>query len=231
MIKIGMHEFCLETGGTLLSGATVAAVEDRVWDAWYCVRTYARREHIAAAQLRRYSDIEVFLPCIRYERPLRSTRVWTTEALFQNYLFARFDLAACGRKIRHAHAVRDVVHFGTRFPIIPEMVIEELRSAMGQEETRVIVSSFDPGEEVRIAGGPFHDLEAVVIRAMPSQQRVAVLLDFLGRQTKVEIDDTQLTPVVERSRRADVVCSAAPLGQENERTRLSSRCPVSQPAN
>jgi transcriptional antiterminator RfaH len=226
-----MHEFHFETEERSLGGATVAALNCAPWDAWYCVRTYARRERIAAAQLRRYSDIEVFLPCIRYERPLRSARVWMTEALFQNYLFARFDLAACGRKIRHAHAVRDVVHFGTRFPIIPEMVIEELRSAMGQDETRVIASSFDPGEEVRIAGGPFHDLEAVVIRAMPSQQRVAVLLDFLGRQTKVELDDTQLTSVVEGSRRAEVVCSAAALDQENERTSLSSRCRVAQPEN
>src|SRR5580692_6571241 len=112
MSRFSMHEFHLETEETSLGSGTVATLDRRVWEAWYCVRTNARREHIAAAQLRRYSDIEVFLPCIRYERPLRSTRVWMTEALFQNYPFARFDLAACGRKIRHAHAVRDVVHFG-----------------------------------------------------------------------------------------------------------------------
>jgi transcription antitermination factor NusG len=211
-----MHAFHLETEKTSLGGVTVTAPGDSVWEAWYGVRTYARREHIAAAQLRRYPDIEVFLPCIRYERPGRSTRVWATEALFQNYLFARFDLAACGRRIRHAHAVRDVVHFGARYPIIPEMVIEGLRNAMGREETRVLANSFDPGELVRIAGGPFHDLEAIVIRAMPSQQRVAVLLDFLGRQTTVELDDTQLTPVVQRSRLADLARSATALGQAHK---------------
>jgi transcription antitermination factor NusG len=87
---------------------------------------------------------------------------------------------------------------------------------MGREETRVLANSFDPGELVRIAGGPFHDLEAIVIRAMPSQQRVAVLLDFLGRQTTVELDDTQLTPVVQRSRLADLARSATALGQAHK---------------
>jgi transcription elongation factor/antiterminator RfaH len=191
----------------------VVASGDSVRKAWFCVRTHARREHVAAAQLRQHPAIEVFLPCIRYERSRRLSRVWTTEALFQNYLFARFDLASCGRRVRHARAVRDVVHFGPRYPTIPETVIEQLRNAMGREETRVVANSFDPGELVHIAGGPFHDLEAVVLRAMPSRKRVAVLLDFLGRQTTVEINDSQLTPVIERSRLADLACSANALAQ------------------
>jgi transcriptional antiterminator RfaH len=203
----------LAPGNTLPSDGAMAAPGDSVRDAWFCVRTHARREQIAAAQLRRYPDIEVFLPCIRYERPTRLSRVWTTEALFQNYLFARFDLASCGRKVRHARAVRDVVHFGTRYPTIPDTVIQQLRNAVGGEETRVVANSFDPGELVRIAGGPFHDLEAVVIRAMPSQKRVAVLLDFLGRQTTVELNEIQLAPVAARSRLADLACSASALAQ------------------
>jgi transcriptional antiterminator RfaH len=201
-----MHEFHLETKKTSRGTFAANLPRDSVLEAWYCVRTHARREHIAAAQLRRDPEIEVFLPCIRFKRTTRSTQEWTTEALFQNYVFARFDLAACGRRIRHAHAVLDVVHFGDRYPIIPEKVIEELRNAMGREETRVVADTFDPGEVVRIAGGPFHDLEAVVIRAMPSQQRVAVLLEFLGQQTTVEVNDNQLTPVEERSRLADLAC-------------------------
>ena len=71
----------------------------------------------------------------------------------------------------------------------------------------VVETSFDPGQPVRIAGEPFHDLEAVVARAMPRQQRVAVLLDFLGRQTTVELDGSQLMPVAERPRLACLACA------------------------
>ncbi len=224
-----MHEIHHGLKATALGGVAEASPDGSIWRGWYCVQTHARREHVAAARLRRYPDTEVFLPCIRYARLKRSTRVWTTEALFQNYLFVRFDLASCGRRIRHAHAVLDVVHFGERYPIIPDSVIEELKRAMGGEQTRVVANSFDPGEQVRIAGGPFHDLEAVVLRAMPSQQRVAVLLNFLGRQTKVEIPDAQLTPVEQRSRLTDLACSATALGRTNKPTGLLTHCPAPQP--
>jgi transcription antitermination factor NusG len=33
----------------------------------------------------------------------------------------------------------------------------------------------------------FHGLRAVITRVMPSRERVAVLLEFLGRQTTVEL--------------------------------------------
>jgi transcriptional antiterminator RfaH len=172
--------------------------------AWFCLRTHLKREHIAAGQLRQDPEIEVFLPRVRYERSVRSRRTWITEALFPNYIFARFDLAACGRRVRSGRAVRDMVHFGNRYPTIPDMVIEELRTAIGPDSLCVVQNSFDPGEPVRIAGGPFHDLDAVVTRAMPGQRRVAVLLDFLGRQTNVELDDSQLMPVTERPRLASL---------------------------
>jgi len=40
---------------------------------------------------------------------------------------------------------------------------------------------------VRISGGGFHGLTAVVSRVIPGPQRVAVLMEFLGRQTTVEL--------------------------------------------
>jgi len=163
-------------------------------EAWFCLRSHPKREHIAAAQLRQDLEIEVFLPRIRYKRCTRFGPVWTTEALFQNYLFARFDPGACLRRVRNAHAVRGVVHFGDRYPAIPDSVIEDLRSASGPNEMCVVGDTFNPGDPVRISGGPFHGLEAIVTRAMPGQQRVALLLDFLGRQTMVELDGACLVP-------------------------------------
>jgi transcriptional antiterminator RfaH len=156
--------------------------------AWFCLRSHPKREHIAAAQLRQNPAIEVFLPRIRYKRSTRFGPVWTTEALFQNYLFARFDPESYLRRVRNAHSVRGVVHFGDRYPTIPASVIEDLRSASGPNEMCIVGDSFNSGDLVQISGGPFHGLEAVVTRAMPGQQRVALLLDFLGRQTTVELD-------------------------------------------
>src|SRR6266702_8086274 len=96
--------------------------------AWFCVRTQPKHEHIAAGHLKKEPDIQVFLPRIRFKRSTRRGPVWFTEALFPNYLFARFDLAACLRKLHHLQGVRGVVHFGEQWPTIPDDVIAELRA-------------------------------------------------------------------------------------------------------
>jgi len=61
--------------------------------AWFCVRSQPKHEHIAAARLRE-SGLEVFLPRIRFKKHSVRGPVWVTEALFPNYLFARFDFRA-----------------------------------------------------------------------------------------------------------------------------------------
>lgn len=160
---------------------------------WFCVRTLPKHEHIAAAQLRQQSpDIEVFLPRIRYQRNTRRGPAWVTEALFLNYLFARFELTSRLRQVQSARGVRGVVHFGARWPAIPDAAIDELKAAMGADAVKILSRDLRPGDEVEIAGGAFFGLAAVVSRVMPGRQRVSVLLDFLGRQTTVELDRSQL---------------------------------------
>jgi transcription antitermination factor NusG len=79
------------------------------------------------------------------------------------------------------------VHFGSRWPTIPDTTIAELRSAIGDDQLRIIDDSLEIGQEVRISGGAFDGLEGVITRIMPARERVAVLLEFLGRQTAVEV--------------------------------------------
>ena len=155
--------------------------------AWFCVRTQPKHEHIAAGHLKKEAGIQVFLPRIRFKRSTLRGPVWFTEALFPNYLFARFDLAACLRKLHHLQGVRGVVHFGDHWPTIPDDVIAELRATVGADHVHVIRGELQPGETVQISGGMFHGLKAVVTRIMPARERVAVLLEFLGRQTAVEL--------------------------------------------
>jgi transcriptional antiterminator RfaH len=136
--------------------------------------------------------MKVFLPRIRFKRATRRGPVWVTEALFPNYLFARFDLAMSLRPVQFSFGVQEVVHFGARWPAIPETLIAELKATLGTEELFVVGDAFQPGDAVSITGGALHGLQAVVTRAMPARQRVMVLLEFLGRQTMVEVPAAQL---------------------------------------
>ena len=155
--------------------------------AWFCIRSQPKHEHIAAAHLKKEVGIEVYLPRIRFKRATRRGPVWFTEALFPSYFFARFELAAGLRSVCHARGVRGVVHFGHRWPVIPDAVVQEMQATVGSDEVHVIHEDLQPGETVQIAGGVFHGLRALVTRVMPSQERAAVLLEFLGQQTTVEL--------------------------------------------
>ncbi len=154
---------------------------------WFCLKSQTKHEHIAAAHLRQNTTIEVFLPRIRFKRATRQGTVWVTEALFPSYLFARFDWQASLRLVQHSRGVRGVVHFGERWPAIPEEIIRDLQQAVGTEELRTIPETFVPGDEVEIAEGAMRGLRAVVTRVLPGRERIAVLMDFLGRQTMVEL--------------------------------------------
>ena len=159
-----------------------------VGPAWFCVRAQPKHEHIAAAHLRRETALDVVLPRIRFKRPTQQGQKWVTEALFPGYLFARFDLGISLRQVHHTNGVSGVVHFGARWPTIPDGVIEALRLRVGGEDVFVVDVEVAPGDEVQVVSGPFRGLHAVIERVMPGKARVAVLMDFLGRQSSVLVD-------------------------------------------
>jgi hypothetical protein len=90
-----------------------------------------------------------------------------------------------------------VVHFQSGYPSIPEPQLNELRAIFGVEEMLVYDAEVSIGDSVRIVGGAFHDLVAVVQQVRPARQRVHALLEFLGRMTTVEVD-LHMVVVVER---------------------------------
>ena len=154
---------------------------------WFCLKSQPKHEHIAAAHLRQTSAVEVFLPRVRFKRATRQGTAWVMEALFPGYLFARFDWQTTLRLVQHSRGVRGVVHFGERWPAIPETVIRELQQAVGATGLRTIPEAFVPGDEVEINEGAMRGLRAVVTRVLPGRERIAVLMEFLGRQTMIEL--------------------------------------------
>jgi transcriptional antiterminator RfaH len=155
--------------------------------AWFCLRSQPKHEHIAAGHLSKMEGVDVFNPRIRYPRSTRNGKVTVTEAMFPNYLFARFDWKTSLTRVHYAPGASGVVHFGSKWPTVPEQAIEELRSLIGDQGIHVVSNEVAAGDEVQIAGGVFHGLTAVVTQVMPGKQRVMVLMDFLGRQSTVEV--------------------------------------------
>jgi transcriptional antiterminator RfaH len=160
---------------------------------WFCVQAQPKHEHIAAAHLRQ-EGLEVFLPRIRFKKSSARGPVWVTEVLFPGYVFARFNWRESLRLVHHASGVSRVVSFGGNAPRIPDEAIADLRATIGEQDLHVIPDEVQPGDEVQISGGAFHGLRAVVQQVMPARKRVEVLLEFLGRQTTVQLDSESVVP-------------------------------------
>jgi transcriptional antiterminator RfaH len=154
---------------------------------WYCLRSQPKHEHIAAAHLRQYEEVEVFCPRVKIQRSTRRGLVWFTEALFPNYLFARFEIAAWQARVRSSRGVSGLVRFGDEVPEVPARVLSDLQIFMEGFEVKVVPFTITQGDMVEVVEGPFRGQNALVKQLLPARERVKVLLEILGGATEVEL--------------------------------------------
>lgn len=160
--------------------------------AWYCVHTKPKCEHSAASVLREMDAVETFCPRIRFQRSTRRGKVWFVEALFPSYFFARFDAAVSLRAVKHSQNVIRVIEFGGCPVRVPVESIEHLRSEMSGAELREIKVGIKAGDSVEVTEGPMRGLTGIVESVHSGEERVRILLEFLGRQSVVEISAGKL---------------------------------------
>lgn len=159
---------------------------------WYCLRTQTKREHIAAAALGKVPGVEVFCPRIRFKKPTRRGVIWWIEPLFPGYLLARFDLVHSLRDVLHTSGVSGAVQFGGKLPEVPAGFIADLKSEFdcegSVEQPLTVARKLGVGDEVEMADGAFQGLNGVVLEVISSEERVRVLLEFMGESRPVNVD-------------------------------------------
>lgn len=156
---------------------------------WYVAQTQVNAEHRAAQNLVR-QGFEVYLP--RYLKPRRHARKLDHVAapLFSRYLFVSIDLATQRwRAIHSTFGVSRLVTNGEDPAPVPDGVVTALRA---HEDEKGFVAwrgetAFRPGDRVRVLAGAFMD-SLGLFEASTDHERVAILLDLLGRKVRVVID-------------------------------------------
>lgn len=153
---------------------------------WYVVQTHVNAEAKAAANLDR-QGFAVYLP--RYlKRRSHARKVDTVaRALFPRYLFVAIDLATQRwRAIQSTLGVSNLVCWSGQPASVEDGVINALKAREDDGGFVKLVrrSDFSPGDKVRIVEGAFIDNLALV-EGVSDHERVAVLLDLLGRKVRV----------------------------------------------
>ena len=134
--------------------------------------------------------IDVFVPLVFYHGKHGNM---LDKPLFPRYMFAHLDWQATGvKEVRWTPGLTRVVMFQGEPAVMPDEKLEYLRNRLecfdGDQFMRI-----KPGERVRVTRGPFADVEAIFECHMNSQRRVAVLMEILGRETRVIVaaDDVE----------------------------------------
>ncbi len=156
---------------------------------WYVVHTHPHAETKAASHLER-QGYSTYLP--RYlKRRRHARRVEIVPApLFPRYLFVAIDmLTQRWRSIQSTVGVSQLVCRGDEPAALPAVVIDELQgrhNAAGFVELD-LGPRFAPGEKIRVVEGAFAACLGL-FEGMADRERVAILLDLLGRKVRVVLD-------------------------------------------
>jgi transcriptional antiterminator RfaH len=161
---------------------------------WYAIRIKVNRERDVE---RRLTDLqlEVFQPWMRARRRIGSKFHWVQVPLFPGYMFCRLDMVLSGKAVRYSPGVKDFLTFGTRLAEVSEEIIRGLRERCPDGVAQIDPVRAKPGDTVRINEGPFSGLEAIFEQKLKGSERVAVLLDILGRQTRIVLPSETIAKV------------------------------------
>ena len=163
-------------------------------EAWYAIHAKARQEHLAVEHLRR-QGYGPYLPLIRLHRRRRGAWQQVTEPLFPGYLFVRLDPQRDNTApIRSTRGVIGLVRFGGTLRPVPDGLVEHLLATQADPDGAISQEHlFQTGDRVEIVSGPLAGLQAIFL-APTGQQRARLLLNLLGRETRVVIPEGQLIP-------------------------------------
>ena len=156
---------------------------------WYVVHTHVHSEAKAASHLVR-QGYSVYLP--RYlKRRRHARRIETVAApLFPRYLFIVIDrMTQRWRSIQSTIGVTHLVCNGEEPATVPGRVITDLQSR--QDERGFIQLDQRPrfarGDKIRVIDGVF-DAYLGLFEGMADHERVAILIELLGRKVRVVLD-------------------------------------------
>jgi transcriptional antiterminator RfaH len=161
---------------------------------WFAVVTKPRQEQIALKNLQR-QGYECFLPMAENPYQRRSKKQQRIiEPLFPRYLFLKAiaqhqNLAP----VRSTKGVISMVRFGTELAVVPNNIINSLKQRIKPETGLIKIEpiKIKAGDKVRIFDGPLAGISGIV-QEENSNNRAFILLELLGRATKVEVNTLDL---------------------------------------
>jgi transcriptional antiterminator RfaH len=159
---------------------------------WYVIHTHAQGESRALAHLER-QGFDAWLPLCRKTRRHAGRRETVLRPLFPRYLFVSVDMEdEPWRAILSTRGVQALISDAGRPTTLADGVVEALRARAGEDGIFDLrPDALKAGTKVRIASGPFADLEGI-FQTQSDSERVQVLLTLMGRAVRVTVSELDI---------------------------------------
>lgn len=153
---------------------------------WYTLYTKPYSEYRVKGILQK-RGIEVYLP----EVDISQNKTHQSKPFFSCYLFMKIDI----EKVQSSYwmytpGLRYAVPRSDQPQPIPEQAIDIIKQNLNDINTQGswLKQPFKSGDEVQITEGPFSGVLAIFEKPTSSEKRVQLLLRFLGRLNRIEVD-------------------------------------------
>jgi len=159
---------------------------------WYVAYTKPKSESMAKVNLVQ-QGFEVYLPLFKKFKKTEQGAVAQFEPMFPRYLFFRCsELQQSLSTVRSTKGVNHLVRFGFEPARLQDAMVALIRDMESSRNEITIsqASSFRAGQSVRLKHTALGNVEGLIHSV--GTQRIAVLLEILGRPTVVQVEHHQI---------------------------------------
>lgn len=170
---------------------------------WYAIHTYPASEDTVAFNLKQRIESlgmgdKIFNIVVPKEKKIKikgGKRQVIEEKFFPNYVFV--DMIVTDDSwyvVRNTPRVTGFIGSGiTPVPVSDEEITKILKAETKDEPTYKI--DVEVGDIVKIADGPFKDMEGKINEVDHGKGKIKVLVNMFGRETPVELDFLQVKKI------------------------------------
>ena len=161
---------------------------------WFILQFKPNSHRLAERNLNR-QGFESFLPLHEVTKYKYNRYVGDLRPLFPGYMFVAFDPeSGPWRQIKCTIGVSKLVSFGGQPSPIPLDLISGLMARCNSSGKLLPLDQPNKGDVVKLLTGPFANYIAKVETIDPDQ-RIWVLMELMGRVTRISVDHNQLLTV------------------------------------